>query len=276
MNYRHVFHAGNFADVHKHVVLLALLDRLMRKPKPLLYLDTHAGRGSYDLRSPEATRGDEWRDGVERLRGHVPQSEDVRRYCDAIAPALAQARYPGSPLLAISHLREGDRAVFIEKQLEEAYALQQSVRNRRGISVVHGDGYAALKTYLPPREGRGLVMIDPAYESQREFADALRALTFGLQRWATGVFALWYPIKATTDVARFHSALEGSGLRKLLALELSVKPNDSPIGLNGSGFIIANPPWQLDTEMEAVHAELHRVLSPEGNGRTRVEWIVPE
>jgi 23S rRNA (adenine2030-N6)-methyltransferase len=214
MNYRHVFHAGNFADVHKHVVLLALLDRLMRKPKPLLYLDTHAGRGSYDLRSPEATRGDEWRDGVERLRGHVPQSEDVRRYCDAIAPALAQARYPGSPLLAISHLREGDRAVFIEKQLEEAYALQQSVRNRRGISVVHGDGYAALKTYLPPREGRGLVMIDPAYESQREFADALRGLTFGLQRWATGVFALWYPIKATTDVARFHSALEGSGLRK--------------------------------------------------------------
>lgn len=276
VNYRHIFHAGNFADVHKHVVLLAVLDRLMRKPKPLLYLDTHAGRGSYDLRSPEAVRGGEWYEGVARLRDHAPESEDVRRYLNAVRRAVAEERYPGSPLLALAHLREGDRAVFIEKQLEEAYALQHSVRSRRGVSVVHGDGYAALKTYLPPRESRGLVMIDPPYESQREFADALRALSFGLQRWPTGVFALWYPIKAGAEAARLHKALKGSGLRKLLALEMSVRPDDSPIGLNGSGLIVANPPWQLDTEMASVHAELHRVLAPEGKGHTRIEWIVPE
>ncbi len=276
MNYRHIFHAGNFADVHKHVVVLALLDRLMRKPKPLLYLDTHAGRGSYDLHSPEAIRGGEWHEGIERLLDHAPESDEVRRYLQVAAPAVAQARYPGSPLLALEHLREGDRAVFVEKQLEEAYALQHSVRSRRGVSVVHGDGYAALKTYLPPRENRGLVMIDPPYESQRESADALRALVFGLQRWPTGVFALWYPIKARADAARLHNALKASGLRKLLALELSVRPDDSPIGLNGSGFIIANPPWQFDAEMTPVHAELHRVLAPDGKGHTRIEWIVPE
>jgi 23S rRNA (adenine2030-N6)-methyltransferase len=278
MNYRHAFHAGNFADVHKHVVLLAVLDRLMRKPKPLVYLDTHAGRGSYDLHSMEAMRSDEARGGVGRLRDHVASTEDVKRYLVAIASACgqAEARYPGSPLLALKHLREGDRAVFIEKQLEEAYALQQAVRSKRGGSVGHGDGYAALKTYLPPREGRGLVMIDPPYESEREFAEVVRALVFGLQRWPTGMFAVWYPIKSGPDASRFHATLRDSGLRKLLALELSIRPADSPLGLNGSGMIIANPPWRLDEEMRSVHEELHSVLAIDGKGRTRVEWLVPE
>ncbi len=278
MNYRHAFHAGNFADVHKHVVLLAVLERLMRKPKPLLYLDTHAGRGWYDLHSIEATRSEEWRDGVHRLRDHAAATDEVRRYMAAVASALKDsgARYPGSPILAVQHMREGDRAVFIEKQLEEAYALQGAVRSRRGVSVVHGDGYAALKTYLPPREGRGLIMIDPPYESEREFSDAVKALTFGLQRWPTGVFALWYPIKASAEAAKLHSRLRDSGLRKLLTLELSVRPADSPLGLNGSGLIVANPPWQLDEEMRAVHDELHKVFSNDGKGRTRIEWLVPE
>lgn len=277
MNYRHAFHAGNFADVHKHVVLLALLERLTRKPKPLMYLDTHAGRGWYDLRSAEALRSDEWQSGIARLRGHTPQTEDVRRYLDAVSPALSdELRYPGSPILALEALRETDRVVFIEKQLEEAYALQQCVRRHRGVSVVHGDGYAALKTYLPPRENRGLVMIDPPYESEREFADLVRALTFGLKRWPNGVFALWYPVKAGAEVARLHGALRESGLRKLLLAELSVRPADSPLGLNGSGMIVANPPWQLDEELRPVHAELHAALSPEGKGGARVEWLVPE
>lgn len=278
MNYRHAFHAGNFADVHKHVVLVALLERLTRKPKPLLYLDTHAGRGWYDLHSVEAVRSDEWRSGVARARDYAASTDDVRRYVAAISSALdeREARYPGSPILALKQMREGDRAVFIEKQLEEAYALQQAVRSKRGVSVVHGDGYAALRTYLPPREGRGLVMIDPPYESNREFSDAIRALVFGLQRWPTGVFALWYPIKSGSETARLHATLRESGLRKLLALELSVRPADSPLGLNGSGLIVANPPWQLDEEMRAVHEELHDVLSIDGKRRTRVEWLVPE
>jgi 23S rRNA (adenine2030-N6)-methyltransferase len=278
VNYRHAFHAGNFADVHKHVILLALLERLARKPKPLFYLDTHAGRGWYDLQSSEATRGNEWQEGIGRLRGHIVQAEDVKRYLSVITSTAKgdESRYPGSPITAMQRLRDGDRYVFVEKQLEEAYALQQSARGRRGISIVHGDGYAALKTYLPPRENRGLVFMDPPYESDREFADLNGAFSFCLQRWPTGVIAAWYPIKAGGEVARFRNSLKASGLRKLLLLELNARPLDSRIGLNGSGIIIANPPWQFDLEMTAASEELQRVLAIDSAGSARVEWLVPE
>jgi 23S rRNA (adenine2030-N6)-methyltransferase len=274
VNYRHAFHAGNFADVHKHVVLLGLLERLSRKPKPLFYLDTHAGRGWYDLRSADAARGNEWQEGIGRLRALTPQTPDVQRYVGSVA--TAENRYPGSPILAMQLLRDGDRGVFVEKQLEEAVALQQSARGRRGVSIVHGDGFAALKTYLPPRESRGLVLIDPPYESERDLADVSRALTFSLQRWPTGVIAAWYPIKAGADGSRLHTTLKASGLRKLLVLEMSVRPDDSPLGLNGSGMIIANPPWLFDVEMRAASEELHSALARTETGGSRVEWLVTE
>jgi len=278
VNYRHAFHAGNFADVHKHVVLLALLARLTEKPKPLLYLDTHAGRGCYDLRSDAAVRGGEWLDGVARMRAHTAESSEVRLYLQTLrAVQPDEWHYPGSPLLALHALREHDRAVFVEKQLQEASALQQSLRRRRGVSVVHGDGYAALKTYLPPREQRGLVLIDPPYESERELVDVVRALVFGLQRWPMGVFAIWYPIKAGAEVRRFHSALRDSGLRKLLQVELHIRPASSPLGLNGSGMLLANPPWQFEEQMQRATTELLHVLAPDAaGGVATVDWLVPE
>ena len=275
MNYRHAFHAGNFADVHKHVVLLALLERLKQKPKPLLYLDTHAGRGSYDLRAEDATRGGESREGIARLAGRPVRSADLLRYLQAThAAGAAPTHYPGSPLIALGALRDGDRAVLVEQQPAEAQALQQATSRMRDVSIVCGDGYAALKTYLPPRENRGLVLIDPPYEADTEFADAERALRLGLSRWPNGVFALWYPIKAGAQSQRLNAALQASGLRKLLRLELTVRPADSPIGLNGSGLVIANPPWKFDGEMREALAELHAVL--EGKGAARVEWLVAE
>jgi 23S rRNA (adenine2030-N6)-methyltransferase len=275
VNYRHAFHAGNFADVHKHVVLLALLERLKQKPKPLLYLDTHAGRGSYDLRAEDATRSGESREGIARLAGRPVRSADLFRYLQAThAAGAAPTHYPGSPLLALGALREGDRAVLVEQQPAEAQALQQATSRMRDVSIVCGDGYAALKAYLPPRENRGLVLIDPPYEADTEFADAERALRFGLSRWPNGVFALWYPIKAGAQSQRLNAALQASGLRKLLRLELTVRPADSPIGLNGSGLVIANPPWKFDGEMRDTLAELHAAL--EGQGAARVEWLVGE
>lgn len=277
MNYRHAFHAGNFADVHKHVVLLALLERLQRKPKPLFYLDTHAGRGWYDLRAEDATRGGEWREGIARLAGRPARSADFLRYLQATRTAgAAPTQYPGSPVLALEALRDGDRAVLVEQQPAEAHALKQSAPGRRNVSVVCGDGYAALKTYLPPRENRGLVLIDPSYEADSEFADAERALRLGLSRWPNGVFALWYPIKAGAQAQRLNAALHASGLRKLLRLELTVRPADSPIGLNGSGLVIANPPWKFDGEMTEALAEVHAALAPERAGASRVEWLVGE
>lgn len=277
MNYRHAFHAGNFADVHKHVVLLALLERLKQKPKPLFYLDTHAGRGAYELGTQDAMRGGEWREGIARLAGRPAQSADLSRYLQAThADVGMPTRYPGSPLVAVGALRDGDRAVLVEQQPAEAQELKQAMPGRRDMAVVCGDGYAALKTYLPPRENRGLVLIDPPYEADSEFADAERALRFGLSRWPSGVFALWYPIKAGTQAQKFNAALQASGLRKLLRLELTVRPADSPIGLNGSGLVIANPPWKFDGEIAAALAEAHAALAPKGAGGSLVEWLVPE
>jgi 23S rRNA (adenine2030-N6)-methyltransferase len=166
--------------------------------------------------------------------------------------------------------------VLVERHIEEAQALEQAMRGRRGVSVVCGDGYAALKTYLPPRENRGLVLIDPPYESDQEFASVRQALQTGLGRWPNGVFALWYPIKANPEVSRLHTTLRDSGIRKLLRLELTVRHADSPLGLNGSGLIVANPPWQLDDELRPALAELHRVLAPQGAGESRIDWLVPE
>jgi 23S rRNA (adenine2030-N6)-methyltransferase len=277
LNYRHAYHAGNFADVHKHVALLALLARLTAKPTPLMYLDTHAGRGVYDLGSAEAMRGDEWRGGVSRIVEARTVSEELRRYQSAVAASVtAGPRYPGSPLLASQALRESDRIVLVEQQITEAQALERALRGRRGASVVCGDGYAALKTYLPPRENRGLVLIDPPYESEREYTQVAAALKLGLGRWPNGVFALWHPIKADRQAARLHEELRRSGLRKLLLLELSVRPADSPLGLNGSGVVIANPPWKLDEAMRPALTELQGLLDPEGTGGVRVEWIAGE
>jgi 23S rRNA (adenine2030-N6)-methyltransferase len=166
--------------------------------------------------------------------------------------------------------------VFVEQQPAEAEALKLAVPGRRDVAVVRGDGYAALKTYLPPRENRGLVLIDPPYESETEFADAEQALRLGLSRWPNGVFALWYPIKAGTQAQKLNAALQASGLRKLLRTELTVKPADSPLGLNGSGLLIANPPWKFDGEIWDALAEAHAALAPEGKSKTRVEWLVGE
>ncbi len=276
MNYRHAFHAGNFADVHKHVVLLALLERLKQKPKPLLYLDTHAGRGSYDLRAEDATRSGESREGIARLAGRPVRSADLARYLQATHAANATpTHYPGSPLIALGALRDGDRAVLVEQQPAEAQALQQATSRMRDVSIVCGDGYAALKTYLPPRENRGLVLIDPPYEADTEFADAERALRLGLSRWPNGVFALWYPIKAGAQSQRLNAALQTSGLRKLLRLELTVRPADSPIGLNGSGLVIANPPWKFDGEMTRSARRIARGAGRKGQPRA-CDWLVGE
>lgn len=278
MNYRHAFHAGNFADVHKHVILLALIERLKRKPAALFYLDTHAGRGRYDLKSAEARRGNEWREGIGRLLGAAPTSGDLRQYLQAVSATRLHGgnTYPGSPLLAIAALRRGDRAVLVEQQPQEARALEIEMRGRRNISVQQSDGYAALKAHLPPKENRGLVLIDPPYESEREFSTVEQALLFGLGRWPNGIFALWYPIKIGTDVQRMHAALKASGLRKLLLLELHLRPPDSPLGLNGSGMLIANPPWQFDADLQTTLQELHRLLATDGAGGVRAEWLAAE
>jgi 23S rRNA (adenine2030-N6)-methyltransferase len=271
MKYRHSFHAGNFADVHKHVALLALLTALKRKDKGFLYLDTHAGRGSYDLSRPSA----EATAGIARFEQAQHQAAELLAYAALLgrlrSPAARRHLYPGSPLLAVSELRPQDRAVLIELLAAAAQALEKSLAAPAGgdgdhggprVQVERGDGFARLRAWLPPRERRGLTFLDPPYEQgQLEFTQVTAALAEGLRRFPTGVFVAWYPIKEEQDTQRWHAACTQALRAPLLASELWLYPRDSRVALNGSGLLIANPPWLTLERMQVWLPELESCLA---------------
>jgi 23S rRNA (adenine2030-N6)-methyltransferase len=279
MNYRHAFHAGNFGDVLKHLVLVELLARLTAKDKPLFFLDTHAGRGRYDLNGDESRRAGEAREGILRLAAADPRPEAAQRYLGTVrasdpANAASIRFYPGSPRLAAQLLRPGDRGAFCELAPREAAALRQEFGGDRRLAVHERDGYEALAALLPPRERRGLVLVDPPYEAQEQEFDAIRAaLGRAFERWPTGVYAIWYPIKRSGPLQRFHEALLALGVERLFVAELCVHPRDSRAGLNGSGMAIVNPPWQSDVAIAAALPEVHAALAPDGAGDTRAAWL---
>ncbi len=282
MNYHHAFHAGNFADVHKHVVMITLLRHLLGKPKPLFYLDTHAGAGLYDLGSQEAQRSGEWREGIGRLRAVSAGSPELLDYLGLLrkwqtdAPVGGRAGYPGSPLLALAVRRPQDRCVLVERNADACASLRRCVGRVRNVSVSNSDGYAAIGAHLPPHENRGLVLIDPPYESTDEIDRLVAALSAGHARWTNGMFCVWYPVTAEGAHRLLTSRIAASGIRRILLTVLCVRPDDSPTGLNGSGLLIVNPPWRLHERMLACLPELHDLLAPERSGRVAVEWLVPE
>ncbi len=282
MNYRHAYHAGNFADVFKHVALMRLLEHLRRKEKPFCYVDTHAGRGRYDLSGDLARRTREADDGILRLSGMADLPSALAGYVTQIE-ALQDAgeqrrlrRYPGSPLIARARLRADDRAVLSELNPEEAAALRTLFRDDGRVAVHAMDGYQALKAFLPPTPRRGLVLIDPAFESLNEFQAMAEALKTAHRRWPQGIYALWYPITQRSPVRPFYRALEKSGMRNILRAELRVA-EDTAEGMTGCGLVIVNPPWQFDRELTEWLPELARCLAAApGRGRWRVDWLVPE
>ena len=277
MNYRHAFHAGNFADVFKHAILLALLDALAAKDKPLCYFDTHAGRGRYALDAAEAAKTGEWRDGVGRLFDDPAPPAPLRRYVEAIRRCNFDGGlhvYPGSPLLAAQALRPSDRLVLCEMQADESAALRALFRDDRRAQVHTRDGYAALNALLPPAERRGLVLIDPPFEAQEgEFAAVEVALAKAQARWATGVYAVWYPIKSRRTLAPFHRRLSSGPFADVLAAELLVYPDDSPLRLNGCGMLIANPPWKMDATLTALLPALRHVLAQSPQASENLRWL---
>ena len=269
MNYRHAFHAGNFADVFKHAVLLALLDALTTKDKPLCHLDAHAGAGRYSLDDPQAQKTGEWHEGIGRLFDLPQPPPPLRRYVDAIRacnPDGALRVYPGSPLLAANALRSNDRLVLCELQDDEAAALRALFRNDARAHVHVRDGYAAMKALLPPVERRGLVLIDPPFEQQaQEFRVIEAALVAAHARWPTGAYAVWYPIKQRAAIRPFERWLGARGWRDVLLAELLVRADDSPLRLNGCGIAIVNAPWQFDVALAAMLPALKSTLS-QGHG----------
>ena len=280
MNYRHAYHAGNFADVLKHVTLVALLDHLGRKDAPYFYLDTHAGRGDYPVAAPETQRGGEYREGILRLLGTQGAPPAVVRYLDLVRELGSEdghlVSYPGSPRIGVALLRGSDRAALCELEPREADELRALLRGHPRAQVHERDGYEALLALLPPREKRGLVMIDPPYEQPDEFERLEQAIVAAHARWPTGVYTAWYPIKAGGADGRFLARMAASGVRRQLVAELTVERDDSPGGLNGAGMLVINPPWQLDERLAAALPWLHQRLAAEGRGRRRVSWLVPE
>ena len=283
MNYRHAFHAGNFADVLKHVVLTMLVEHLKKKPAPFFYLDTHAGRGLYDLSEAQAQRSGEYKNGIGRVLD-APASQlppEVAAYAELVRQSAGKGHsaitaYPGSPLIVARLRRPNDRLVLMETLPKEAAALRAAVGRGRYISVLESDGYAALKAHLPPRENRGLVLIDPPYESDLEFDRVLAGLELVHERWSIGTCCVWYPLTDRAGPLRFRSELERSGIRKVLDVRLNVLPADAQVGMAGAGLMLVNPPWMLDERLAELLPPLHRLLSPEGAGGTSVEWLVPE
>jgi 23S rRNA (adenine2030-N6)-methyltransferase len=248
MKYRHQFHAGNFADVHKHVLLLEVLEALTRKDKGLLFVDTHAGRGHYDLHPGDAQHPEEWQSGIARLLAAEPRHAALVRYRERIAAGKhgASLYYPGSPLLAMQVLREADRAVFFETQRDEAGNLRKVLEGPAKSRVESADGFAGLRALLPPPERRGCVLIDPPYEERADHARVHDALVEALRRFPTGVLIAWLPVKLRADFDKWFASLARAVTRPMLTSLLWMHPLDSRAALNGSALVVVNPPYLLD------------------------------
>ena len=281
MNYRHAYHAGNFADVLKHTVLLALIESLQAKPAPFCYIDTHAGSGNYSLDGFEAGKTGEHKNGIARLHPAEKVPPLLQRWRASIlgSPDNAQGlkRYPGSPLQVARLLRPDDSAQLCELHTEEACKLRDLFRGNHQVHVHERDGYEALKALVPPKEKRGLVLIDPPYEAQEaEYKLIEQALKPALERWPTGIYAIWYPIKLRSQVQPFLRKLQHSGVKRVLRAELLVHPDDSPLRLNGSGMVILNAPWNLDEALREPLRVLASLLTQDQPAQWKLEWLLDE
>lgn len=264
MNYDHRFHAGNFADVLKHVVLARVLLYLERKPAPFRVIDTHAGYGAYDLTDEAANRTGEWREGIGRLdplRLSEPARALIAPYLDVVGAArTGAAPYPGSPLVALRLTRPADRLIFCEIHPRALAGLKAVVGRDKRAKVIDIDGYTALKAYVPPVERRGLVLIDPPFEAPDEFARLTEALVGAWSKWREGVFLVWYPLKDRAAVGALWTALKEAGAPDLLRLELEIDRPRPEGKLVGTGLILINPPYTLEQEMICLLPELRRQL----------------
>jgi 23S rRNA (adenine2030-N6)-methyltransferase len=278
MNYRHIYHAGNFADVAKHVGLVYCLDAMKRKDTAFFVLDSHAGRGYYDLRGAEAQKSGEAERGIQRLLHLGSAGEPLAAYFEllGVRPGERLARYPGSPALIAAALRPQDRAVCNELIAAEARAAEREIYSSGRLRIEVGDGYAALRSHLPPAERRGLVLIDPPYENADELASLTAALADAHRRWPTGTFVAWYPIVSAAQRRRVHARFAGLALAKMLLADLAVHPDDASVGLAGSGLLLVNPPYGADDFLRRAYLAIHASLAEAGRGYVEVARLTAE
>ncbi len=281
MNYRHAFHAGNFADVMKHAVLARVVAHLREKPAAFRVVDTHAGAGLTELTGPEASRTGEWRDGIARLlAASLPADVRLllRPYIDAVTSFNPEGRlvaYPGSPLLAKVWLRSQDRLVACELEPLAAAALARRLKGDPRTKAVAIDGWTALTAYVPPKERRGVVLIDPPFEVPGEFARLAAGLAAAYRKWSTGIFLLWYPIKDVGEARRFVTTMRRLAVPRMLRVELTVAAHEQN-RMFGSGLLVINPPWKLESELAVMLPAMSAALRWDAGGRSRVDWLTHE
>lgn len=279
LSYRHSFHAGNHADVLKHTVQSLIIEALKEKEKPFLYLDTHSGAGRYQLSSEHAEKTGEYLEGIARLwqRDDIPDA--LTSYLDAVRAFNRNGQlryYPGSPLIARLLLRAQDKLHLTELHPSDYPLLRQEFQKDERARVLRDDGYQQLKAQLPPDSRRGLILIDPPYEMKTDYQDVVKGIQEGYKRFATGVYALWYPVVLRQQTKRMIRDLQETGIRRILQIELAVRPDSDQRGMTASGMIVINPPWKLEQHMRELLPWLHQALVPSGTGHTHLEWIVPE
>ena len=282
MNYRHAFHAGNFADVVKHTILTRILAYLMKKDAAFRVIDTHAGLGIYDLFGDQAEKTGEWQDGIGRLI-HVKLPGDVAEplapYLDAVKAQNPDGNlryYPGSPFITRHMLRPQDRLMAFELHPIDADRLKENFAGDFQTRVTQLDAWDIFGTHLPPKEKRGLVLVDPPFEEKGEFSRMVQSLQKAQNRWPGGTYAYWYPIKEPGEVDVYVKALKATGIPKILRIELTIRPPSEPPRLYGTGMIVVNPPYVLEQEMRVLLPVLAELLSDQGRGKWSVDWVARE
>ena len=266
LSYRHAFHAGNHADVLKHLILLQIAEYLAEKPAPFWIIDTHAGAGRYALESAHASKLAEYKDGIGRLweaRGLPPAAKDYVDMVRQLNPDGQLRHYPGSPWLARQMLRDGDRLRLYEMHTTDAKLLLECFKGTgREVAITDGDGFTGLKAILPPPPRRALVLIDPSYETKSDYTAVVKALQEALKRFPTGTYALWYPMLSKLESRQLPDKLKRLGCSNWLHATLEVKaPSRDGFGMNGSGMFVINPPWTLEKKLHETLPKLTELLA---------------
>lgn len=286
MNYRHAYHAGNFADVVKHVILARIVEYLKRKDQAFRVIDTHAGIGLYDLTGVEAGKTGEWQGGIERLmeaadKGAIEQGalELLTPYLDtvrAVNNGKSLRHYPGSPSIVRHLLRKQDRLSALELHPQDAAKLAKRFEGDYQVRVIELDGWLALGAHLPPKEKRGLVLVDPPFEKEGEFDRLVDGLIKAHKRFSGGTYALWYPIKDRRETERFAKRLRESGIAKIMQIDVAIRGASSEPRLDGTGMIVVNPPYTLESEMQSLLPCLTKLLASDEGANFSVSWIRDE
>lgn len=275
LSYRHAYHAGNHADVLKHICLVILLEKLAQKDKPFVYIDTHAGAGKYDLTSEQAQKTGEYQQGIVRLMQQATEHPLLRRYQALVGEYYQQHTYPGSPEIAHRICREQDSLHLLEWHNQEIHNLRGNMKGRRNVHCHHRNGYEGLVALCPPKPARGMVLIDPSYETASDYQDVVASVKKALMRWAGGIFAIWYPLlaKSRDRSAAMREALSQLPTEEVLDIQLWVDEQPEAYGMYGSGMLIINPPWQFDAHVQQVLAQLPGMLSDSHAAGARCQWL---